>query len=258
MVKKKWIALIVVVVVIIAAIAIISSSTPSKNQVNVTVSKTIDDHANEVFAGNPGDTAYIFNVTIKYTGSGSLSVNPINVYIVTSNGTVCADSSGFFSNVTEPLNSVTLSSGQSVSGQIYDAFSNNVKISSIYYSYDGQHYAAPSIPKVSEWFSYIGDINCITNDTDIVATSTPSIIAGDYSSGTVLTLNISLQNFAVSSSAKIESLTINDTSINYSYTPALPLTIGAGDTAYITMHITMPYESNYYESIDVNINAVNN
>ncbi|WP_298279576.1 DUF4352 domain-containing protein [Ferroplasma sp.] len=259
MVKKKWIALIIVVVLIIAAIAIIGSSIPTKNQVNVTVSKTIDDHADEVLAGHSGNTAYIFNITIKYTGSGSLSTYPTNFYIVTSNGTVAADTSGFFSNVTKPLNSVTLSSGQSVSGQIYDSFSNNVKISSIYYSYDGQHYAAPSVPAVSEWISYIGDINVNTNDSNITAICTPGpFISSAYNSGTILTFNISLSNDAFSSSAEVKSLTINATSLNYSYTPKLPLTIGAGDDAYITLEMTMPNESNYYSNININISAATN
>ena len=41
-----------------------------------------------VSADHPGDTAYTFNVTIKYTDSGSLSVNQFDFCIVTFNGTV--------------------------------------------------------------------------------------------------------------------------------------------------------------------------
>lgn len=256
--KKKWIAIIIIILIIIGGLVYVGSTVPAKEKVNVTVDKTIEDHADEVSAGHPGDTAYIFNVTVKYTGSGSLSINPVDFYISTSNGTVSADSSGFASNTTNPLNSVSLSSGQSVSGQIYDAFSGSVTISSIYYSYDGQHYTAPAVPKVSEWVSRIGYISVNTNDTNITATCTPGLIISDYDSGTVLTVNVSLSNNAFSSSAEVKSLTINSTSLNYTYTPALPVTISAGGTSYIMVHITMPKQSNYYSTIYIKIGAVNN
>lgn len=254
MVKKKWIAVIIIVVVIIAAIAIIDSTIPSKNQVSVTVSKVIDDHADEVMIGHPGDTAYIVSVSIKYTGSGSLSEYPFDFYFVTSNGTVSADSSGFFSNVTAPLKSSSLSAGQSISGQIYDSFPNNVTISSIYYSYDGQHYAAPSIPSVSQWVSYIHDVTVNVNDNNLSAVAT--LTYGDYNSGTVVAINISLTSFTLISTSTVSSITVSDTSItSYSYTPKLPINIGAGDIAYILLNITMPNESIYYSNININIDA---
>ncbi|EQB73974.1 MAG: hypothetical protein AMDU4_FER2C00035G0025 [Ferroplasma sp. Type II] len=255
--KKKYIAILLVIVIVIAAIAIIDSSIPKKSQVKVSVSKVIEDHADEVSAGKVAETAYIFDVSITNKGSAKLSLNPCDFCIVTSNGTLAADTSGFFSNVTSQLHSSSLSSGQSATGQIYDAFADNVKISSIYYSYDGQHYTAASIPNVSQWISYIGDINVQTNDTNITATCTPSIVGSGYNSGTVLSVNISITNYEFASNASITALTVpNQYLTNYIHTK-LPTSIGYDQKAYIILNITMPDSSHYYKNIDIDITASN-
>lgn len=249
--KKSVIAITIVVILVVAGIVIIGSSVPTKSQLNVSVTKVIEDHADEEAIGHSGNTAYILNTTISYKGSGTLDVNPIDFYIDTSNGTIEADMSGFSSNVTSPMKTLDLASGESTTGQIYFSISNAATFTSVYYSYDGQHYNAKTIPVVSQWVSYIDGVTVKTNDSNLSAFA--PFIDGDYNSGSVLLVNISVTSFDFSSAITINTVGISP-SMSYKVENALPLSVGSGDTVYLILKITMPKTSEY-TGITVNIDA---
>jgi archaellum component FlaG (FlaF/FlaG flagellin family) len=133
--KKTWIVTVV--------------SVPPENNtasVQLTVDKVILDKTTPSLAKDMGHTYYIFNITIKNTGSDDIDVDSVNFYLVTSNGTVQVT---FSFEETNRLNSVILSPGQTATGQVAFAVQNGATLKAIYFKYKSQKFYAPSIPEPS-------------------------------------------------------------------------------------------------------------
>ena len=151
--KKTWIVvgivLIVIIIIVIAAVSVPpgnKSGTSSTAPVQFTVDKVILDQKTPSIFNDTGHTYYIFNITIKNTGSDNIDVTPFDFYLVTSNGTVQISA---FGNETNALNDVTLSPGQTATGQLEFAVQNGATLKAIYFEYEDQKYYAPSIPEPS-------------------------------------------------------------------------------------------------------------
>ncbi len=240
-------AIIAALVVILAIVLISVNLPPSKNQLKLTVKSLSVDHADEIFAGHQKQTSYIFDISISYNGSGSIQINPSDFYIVTSNGTYQADSSGFFSYVSNPLNSLSLSSGQSVSGQIYDAFSQGTSISTVNYKYSGATYSS-NVPAASAWVSYVEGVNVTDSDNSVFVDSFS--FPGDVVSGNYFTVNISFSNDHSFYSVNVTSITANAPFTVYSVKPAIGSFISAGDQVYYDVKVKPPTQS-YYGYLDL-------
>ena len=133
--KKTWIVTVV--------------SVPPENNtapVQLTVDNVILDNTTPNIKNDTGHTYYIFNITIKNTGSDDIDVYPWYFYLVTSKGTVFYT---ILSAITNPLEAVTLSPGQTATGQVAFAVQNGATLKSIYFEYESQKYYAPSIPSVT-------------------------------------------------------------------------------------------------------------
>jgi len=151
--KKTWIVvgivLIVIIIIVIAAVSVPpgnKSGTSSTAPVQFTVNNVLIDKTTPSIMNDMGHTYYLFNITIKNTGSDNIDVNPYFFYLVTSNGTVSITLSTVETNA---LNPVTLSPGQTVTGQLEFAVQNGATLKSIYFEYEYQKYYAPSIPEPS-------------------------------------------------------------------------------------------------------------
>jgi len=124
----------------------IPSVTIPPPSVQLKVNNVIVDNTIPSIENDTGHTYYIFNITIKNTGSDDIVVHPLDFYLVTSKGTV---SITIPSGATNVLNSVTLSPGQTAIGQLEFAVQNGATLKSIYFEYENQNYYAPSIPEPS-------------------------------------------------------------------------------------------------------------
>ena len=255
-----WIAIGVAVVVVglVAAEVLVIKNTPSptnaNNTINVSVLSVIDDSASEAAVGH--DTSgFILNVSVNRAGSSSVVIYPSDFYFVTSDGTFQADQSGFSLDVTNALNTVTLSNGQTTSGQIYDSFSSGTTISSIYYSLSGKQYSA-STPPVSVWISDITQVNAIaSNSALIVAINAPPFGEGfgEITSGSQMFFNITISNTNfLFGNVAINSITVNSPFIDPDFSNILPVTLTPGSSETLTFYIYAP-TSSYYGAIDFSI-----
>jgi heme/copper-type cytochrome/quinol oxidase subunit 2 len=149
--KKTWIVvgivLIVIIIIVIAAVSVPPSTAP----VQFTVDKVILDKTTPSLTNDVGHTYYIFNITIKNTGSNNIDVYPSSFYLVTSDGAV--SETIISAEETNPLKIVILSPGQTVTGQLEFAVQNGATLKAIYFEYEYQNeyqkYYAPSIPEPS-------------------------------------------------------------------------------------------------------------
>lgn len=240
-------AIIAALVVILAVIVISVNLPPGKNQLQMTVKSLSVDHADEIIAGHPDQTSYIFDISISYNGSGSIQLNPASFYIVTSNGTYQADTSGFFSYVSNPLNPVSLSNGQTASGQIYDAFTSGIAISTVYYKYSGTTYSS-NVPAASAWVSYVEGVNVSNSDSSVFVDSFS--FPGDVVSGNYFTVNVSFSNDHSFYSVNVTSITANTPFSVVSVKPAIGSSIAAGNQVYYDVKVKPPSQS-YYGYLDL-------
>lgn len=255
-----WIAIGVAVVVVslVAAEVLVMKNTPSptntNNTISVSVLSVIDDSASEAAVGH--DTSgFILNVSVNRVGSSSVVIYPSDFYFVTSDGTFQADQSGFSLDITNALKTVTLSNGQTTSGQIYDSFSQGTTISSIYYSLSGKQYGA-STPPVSVWISDITQVNAIANNSALnVGINSPPFGGGfgTISSGSQMFFNITITNTNfLFGSVTIHSITVNSPFIDPDFSNILPVTLSPGSSETLTFYIYAP-TSSYYGPINFSI-----
>lgn len=249
---------IIVIVLAVAAVFIYEILPPSSNQLSVQVKSVTVDHADEVLIGHTAKTAYILNVALTYSGSGSINVNPSEFNIVTSGGTYQADSSGYISTVTNPLDSVSVSAGQTASGQIYISLADGTTINSVYYSYDGLQYKS-NVPSANSWISWVEGVNVTLNGQPVSFSSNPYLYSvtftlGDETSGSAFTVNISITNNNLLFSQTISGATVNSPFSISSTTPTLSTTVAAGQTIYLNIGIQAPSQS-YYGYVVVNIST---
>jgi archaellum component FlaG (FlaF/FlaG flagellin family) len=217
--KKTWIVTVV--------------SVPPENNtapVQLTVDKVILDKATPNIKNDKGHTYYIFNITIKNTGSDDIDVYPWYFYLVTSKGTM-SNTHSF--KETNPLNKVTLSPGQTATGQVAFAVQNGATLKAIYFEYESQKSYAPSIPSVT---IPPPPVQLKVNNV-IVDNTTPSIV--NDTGHTYYIFNITIKNtgsddiyvsqddFYLVTSKGTESYTILSAKTN----PLNAVTLSPGQTA---------------------------
>jgi hypothetical protein len=195
----------------------------------ITVNETISDSPEASAGGN----AYIYDVTITNTGSGSYDVNPTYFTMVTSSNS--RYDSTILRAMRQSLPEVTLNQGQSATGQIAFQLPKTQTPSRLEFvdQPESVDESLVGLPQPTVWVSEPepGRVTLSgTQSGDLSATYTFSNDTLFYYTGDVIALEVAVNNFQLSGSVALNSLALASSDTGFtlsSISPSLPVAITA-------------------------------
>ncbi len=206
-----------------------STSQSQGSPLQITVSKTISDPPE----ASTGENAYIYDVALTNTGSVSYDVNPSYFTLVTASNSVY-DSTSFLA-IRQSLSAVTLNHGQCASGQIAFQIPNTQVPSRLEFKdqIKSVDEFVVGLPQPMVWVSepVRGRISLTGGESvGLSAAYTFSNSTLFYYTGDVIALEVALNDFHISGSIALFTLTLPSSDTGFtllSINPPLPAVVDA-------------------------------
>lgn len=215
---------------------------PTGGPLQITVKETVSDGPEAA----AGEDAYIYVLTLTNTGTRSYDVNSSFITLITSSAGVY-DSTPFLQAMLHRLSAVTLSEGQSASGQVAFQFPSNHTPSRLEFKNQAQGVdeLVANLPEPSAWVSNIGIPFSTLTGPNSGFLSIGYSSGNDtfyYYTGEIITLHASISDLFTTGPATVtlNTLTLASSDSGFtllSITPDLPLTVDAGGNVTVVLNI---------------------